>query len=96
MIESYLAFIQHWSTHALLAAIFIMIIILGKGADLLVEEAVGLASRWRVSTMLIGATLVSMGTTLPEAAVSVMAAISRTTGWFVCHYAVFPIIMNSI
>lgn len=58
----------------LLAAIALLIVVLGKGADLLVEEAVNLASRWNVPTMLIGATIVSLGTTLPEAAVSVMAA----------------------
>ncbi len=45
-----------------------------KGADLLVDEAVALSVTWGVPKMLIGATIVSLGTTLPETAVSVMAA----------------------
>lgn len=47
---------------------------LSKGADILVEEAVTLSVRWGVPRVLIGATIVSLGTTLPEAAVSVLAA----------------------
>lgn len=60
---------------ALLTIIACLIVVLGKGADLLVEEAVALASRWNIPTILVGATVVSLGTTLPEAAVSVMAAV---------------------
>lgn len=68
------ATIHHWPVASLLAAIAVLILVLGKGADILVEEAVRLARRWRVPTFMIGATLVSLGTTLPEAAVSVLAA----------------------
>lgn len=60
----------------LFSAIAVLVMVLGKGADLLVEEAVALASRWRIPTILVGATIVSLGTTLPEAAVSVMAAVN--------------------
>ena len=63
-----------WPTWVLLVLIGLLIMVLGKGADMLVEEAVTLASRWNIPTILIGATIVSLGTTLPEAAVSVMAA----------------------
>lgn len=49
---------------------------LGKGADVLVEEAVTLSMRWGVPKMVIGATIVSLGTTLPEATVSVLAAMN--------------------
>ncbi len=48
--------------------------LLGKGADLLVDEAVRLSLRWGVPKMVVGATIVSLGTTLPEATVSVLAA----------------------
>jgi len=48
---------------------------LGKGADFLVDEAVSLSVHWGVPKMVIGATIVSLGTTLPEATVSVLAAI---------------------
>lgn len=47
---------------------------LSKGADVLVDEAVTLSVRWGVPKVLIGATVVSLGTTMPEAAVSVLAA----------------------
>ena len=43
---------------------------------MLVQEAVALSLRWGVPKILIGATIVSIGTTLPEASVSVFAAIS--------------------
>ncbi len=51
------------------------IFVLDRGAHLLVREAVALSLRWGLSTAVIGATVVSLGTTLPEAAVSVYAAI---------------------
>jgi len=64
-----------------LSPIFLLLIIaftlftLSKGADILVDEAVSLSIRWGIPKMIIGATIVSLGTTLPEATVSVLAAI---------------------
>jgi cation:H+ antiporter len=49
--------------------------LLGKGADLLVEEAVSLSLQFRVPKVVIGATILSLGTTLPEVSVSVLASI---------------------
>ncbi len=49
---------------------------LSKGADILVDEAVSLSVHWGIPKMIIGATIVSLGTTLPEATVSVLAAIN--------------------
>ena len=63
----------HWAPLFLLIAV--MLYALGKGADILIDEAVSLSSRWGVPKVLIGATIVSLGTTTPEAAVSVLAAI---------------------
>jgi cation:H+ antiporter len=45
-----------------------------KGADWLVEGAAGIAARLGMPKVIIGATIVSLGTTSPEAAVSVLAA----------------------
>ncbi|HAK45805.1 MAG TPA: sodium:calcium antiporter [Spirochaeta sp.] len=59
----------------LFVIIFALLYILGKGADLLVDEAVTLSVKWGIPKVLIGATVVSLGTTLPEASVSVMAAV---------------------
>ncbi len=47
---------------------------LAKGADWLVEGASSLAHRLGMPKVIIGATIVSLGTTSPECAVSVMAA----------------------
>ena len=49
---------------------------LSKGADILVDEAVSLSVHWGIPKMIIGATIVSLGTTLPEATVSVLAAVN--------------------
>ena len=60
---------------SLLAILVVSLISLGKGADLLVDEAVILANKWKIPKMIIGATIVSLGTTLPEVTVSVMSAV---------------------
>ncbi len=49
--------------------------ILGCGADVLVRGAVTIARRARISTAVIGLTIVSMGTSLPELTVSVAASL---------------------
>ena len=59
---------------ALLLIVAASIAVVVRGADLVVDEAVRLATRFRMSKLLIGATIVSIGTTLPEAAVSIIAA----------------------
>ena len=55
----------------LLALGFVM---LGKGADWFVEGAAGIAMRFGISQLVIGLTIVAMGTSAPEAAVSIAAA----------------------
>jgi cation:H+ antiporter len=59
----------------LLALAAALLYLLGKGADLLVDEAISLSVKWNVPKIFIGATIVSLGTTFPEAAVSVTAAV---------------------
>lgn len=68
-------FINSLSLPLLILVIIISLAVLSKGADLFVDQAVALSIRWRVPKMIIGTTIVSIGTTLPEAAVSVMAAL---------------------
>lgn len=65
---------------ALLLITAVGMAILIRGADLLVDGASGLAYRFGISKVIVGATVVSLGTTSPEAAVSVMAAWSGQTG----------------
>ncbi len=52
------------------------IVLLIKGGDWFVDSAVGVAKRFRVPEIIIGATVVSIGTTLPEVMVSVTAAVN--------------------
>lgn len=55
-------------------------IFLIKGADLFVEGASSIASKIGVSQMLIGLTIVSFGTSAPEAAVSIGASLNGSNG----------------
>jgi len=64
----------------LLPALVVAVAVLVKGADWLVEGASGLAYRLGISKVIVGATIVSLGTTSPEFAVSVMAAWSGQPG----------------
>lgn len=55
-------------------------VLLIKGGDWFVDGAVGLAHRFHLSELLIGATIVSIGTTLPEVMVSSQAALIGNSG----------------
>lgn len=61
----------------LLLAGFVLLI---KGADFFVEGSSSVAKRLRVPSMIIGLTIVAMGTSLPECAVSVTASLSGSNG----------------
>ena len=56
---------------------FVMLI---KGGDWFVDGAVGIAHRFHLPELLIGATVVSIGTTLPEVMVSAQAAMQGNAG----------------
>lgn len=68
------------STPILLLVTAATIAALIKGADWLVDGAAKLAYRFGISKIIVGATVISLGTTSPEAAVSVMAAWSGNPG----------------
>ena len=51
-------------------------VLLIKGGDWLVDGATGLARRFRLPDIIVGATVVSIGTTLPEVMVSVTGALA--------------------
>ncbi|MBI3666805.1 MAG: sodium:calcium antiporter, partial [Acidobacteria bacterium] len=68
----------HWSGLGL--AILVSLTALAKAADWLVDEAVALSERSGLPKSIIGATIVSLGTTTPEVAVSVLAAIKGSPG----------------
>ena len=56
---------------------FVMLI---KGGDWFVDGSVGIAHRFNLPELLIGATVVSVGTTLPEVMVSCQAALQGNSG----------------
>ena len=68
------------STWVLLIIIVVCIAMLSKGADWMIDGVVDLATRTGLPKIVIGATVVSLGTTLPEAFVSVMAAYMGNPG----------------
>lgn len=71
---------QNFPLALLIVVILGSILVLGKAADVLVDEAVSLSTRWGVPKMIIGATIVSLGTTLPEVSVSVLSALDGNPG----------------
>lgn len=54
--------------------------LLGKGSDWFVDGAAGIARRFGISQIVIGLTIVAMGTSLPEAGVSIEAAFNHNAG----------------
>ncbi|MEN3950002.1 calcium/sodium antiporter [Iodidimonas sp. SYSU 1G8] len=56
------------------------LVLLIAGGDLLVRGAVRIAERLRLSPMLIGLTVVGMGTSMPELAASVQASLAGSPG----------------
>ena len=65
----------------MLSGMFVFgVAVLGKSADFLVEIAVELATRVGIPSLVIGATIVSLGTTLPEIVVSALAAAAGRPG----------------
>ena len=55
-------------------------VLLIKGGDWFVDGATGIAHRFHLPELLIGATVVSIGTTLPEVMVSSQAALQHNSG----------------
>ena len=66
----------------LLAIILLVLgfVLLIKGADWFVDGAAGIATRFGIPQLVIGLTIVAMGTSAPEAAVSITAATSGNAG----------------
>jgi len=56
------------------------LIVLVKGADWLVDAAVAIAKHFGMSPLIIGLTIVAMGTSAPEVAASIKAALDNSPG----------------
>jgi len=61
----------------LLSIGFVMLV---KGADWFVDGAAGIATKFKIPQIVIGLTIVAMGTSAPEAAVSITSAIKGNAG----------------
>ena len=62
--------------------LYVFILLVGflflvKGADWFVEGAAGIARKLGIPQLIIGLTIVAMGTSMPEAAVSITAALNN-------------------
>ena len=76
-------------------ALFVVgLVLLIKGGDWFVDSATGIAKRFRVPEIIIGATVVSIGTTLPEVMVSATAAVNNN-GAIAYGNAIGSIICNT-
>ena len=55
-------------------------VLLIKGADFFVDGCISVANKFHIPPMVIGLTIVAMGTSAPEAAVSIAASIQKAAG----------------
>lgn len=96
MVEQVLAW-YNGLTDSLLGSVVLFIVgalFLIKGGDWFVDSSVGIAKRFKVPEIIIGATVVSIGTTLPEVMVSATAAVNNN-GAIAYGNAIGSIICNT-
>ncbi|MBO4480666.1 MAG: calcium/sodium antiporter [Alphaproteobacteria bacterium] len=63
-----------------LILLVIGLVLLGRGADVFVDGAVSVARRFNIPSIIIGTTLVAIGTSAPEAGISIVAALRGSDG----------------
>lgn len=64
-----------WIILKLIALLILGFVMLSKGSDFLVDGAASLAKKFKIPQLIIGLTVVAMGTSAPETAVSISSAI---------------------
>ena len=67
-----------WIVNLLLLALGFILLV--KGADFFVDGAAGIAKKLRISTFIIGVTVVAVGTSAPELAVTIVDALTPEGG----------------
>lgn len=87
-------FLENSNVVLVLIVLGVSLFILSKSADLLVDNAVKLSKIWGLPELVIGATIVSLGTTLPELSASVVSSVQGNPG-FALGNAVGSIITNT-
>ena len=96
MFEAFFAWYNGLADHlpGSIGLFLVGLVLLIKGGDWFVDSATGIAKRFRVPEIIIGATVVSIGTTLPEVMVSATAAINQN-GAIAYGNAIGSIICNT-
>ena len=96
MLEAFFAWYESLTDSLVgsLALFAVGLVLLIKGGDWFVDSATGIAKRFRVPEIIIGATVVSIGTTLPEVMVSATAAVNQN-GAIAYGNAIGSIICNT-
>ena len=96
MFEAFFAWYNGLTDHlpGSIGLFIVGLVLLIKGGDWFVDSATGIAKRFRVPEIIIGATVVSIGTTLPEVMVSATAAINHN-GAIAYGNAIGSIICNT-
>ena len=106
MIETFLTW-YNGLTDTLIGSLVLFavgLVLLIKGGDWFVDSASGIAKRFRVPEIIIGATVVSIGTTLPEVMVSATAAVNgngaiaygNAIGSIICNTALIAAVTIAI
>lgn len=72
--EAWLSLLSDCPTYGLFLVLIAALYVLSQGADWMIDAATHVAVRMGLPKVVVGATIVSLGTTTPECAVSVMAA----------------------
>ena len=96
MINAFFSWYNGLTDHLIgsIALFIVGLVLLIKGGDWFVDSATGIAKRFRVPEIIIGATVVSIGTTLPEVMVSATAAMNQN-GAIAYGNAIGSIICNT-
>ncbi|HOS68832.1 MAG TPA: calcium/sodium antiporter [Bacillota bacterium] len=87
-------FIEKSNLIVVLTILAVSLYVLSKAADFLVDNAVKLSKAWGLSEIIIGVTIVSFGTTLPELSASIVSAL-QGNGDFALGNAVGSCITNT-
>jgi cation:H+ antiporter len=69
-----------WASYGVYILFIIGFYVLIKGADILVVGSAAVARKFKVSDLVIGLTIVSMGTSMPELIVNILASVSGSSG----------------
>ena len=71
--------VMDWNLFLMIGGVIVGTTLLLWGADRFTDGACGIARKWHVSELIIGLTIVSMGTSLPEFVVSLFSSLRGST-----------------